>query len=64
MFSQTESGFPLDDFKRICNHLEDPLGGTIYSWISELGTDAIHLAVGYPCKNEYQEYRFEILINE
>jgi predicted choloylglycine hydrolase len=41
----------------ICEHLENPRGGTIYSWFSELGTGIIHLAVGYPCRNEYQTYR-------
>ena len=40
----------------ICEHLQDPLGGTIYSWISELGTSAIHLSVGYPCSNHYISY--------
>lgn len=37
----------------ICEHLRDPLGGTIYSWISELGTGTLHLSVGYPCRNRY-----------
>jgi predicted choloylglycine hydrolase len=41
----------------ICEHLDNPPGGTIYSWITELGTDMIHLAVGYPCRNKYQTYR-------
>ena len=40
----------------ICEHLQDPLGGTIYSWISELGTSTILLAVGYPCLNHYMSY--------
>ena len=42
----------------ICEHLNNPLGGTIYSWFSELGTGMIHLAVGYPCKNDYHQYQF------
>ncbi len=40
----------------ICEHLQDPPGGTIYSWISELGTSTIHLSVGYPCSNQYVPY--------
>lgn len=40
----------------ICEHLQDPPGGTIYSWISELGSGTIHLSVGYPCSNHYVSY--------
>ena len=37
----------------ICEHLKEPPGGTIYSWISELGTNTLHLSIGYPCSNRY-----------
>lgn len=43
----------------ICEHLPDPPGGTIYSWISELGTGTIHLSVGYPCSNRYVSHSIE-----
>ncbi|MFW9843071.1 MAG: C45 family autoproteolytic acyltransferase/hydrolase [Candidatus Thorarchaeota archaeon] len=67
-FSQTGKRITSDDIKRICRshdsgiceHLYDPLGGTIYSWFSELDTDEIHLAIGYPCSNEYHTYRLGI----
>ncbi|MFW9788658.1 MAG: C45 family autoproteolytic acyltransferase/hydrolase [Candidatus Thorarchaeota archaeon] len=65
-FTQSNNDVKLDDIKRICRshntgiceHLDNPPGGTIYSWFSELGTGIIHLAVGYPCKNDYQRYQF------
>jgi predicted choloylglycine hydrolase len=40
----------------ICEHLQDPPGGTIYSWIADLGTNTIHLSVGFPCLNHYVSY--------
>jgi len=63
-FSQSNHDITLEDIKRICRsheagiceHLDDPPGGTIYSWFSELGTNIIHLAVGYPCRNDYRQY--------
>jgi len=63
-FSQSGNDITLDDIKRICRshevgiceHLNDPSGGTIYSWFSELGTGMMHLAVGYPCKNDYRQF--------
>ncbi|MFX1538284.1 MAG: carcinine hydrolase/isopenicillin-N N-acyltransferase family protein [Promethearchaeota archaeon] len=38
----------------ICEHLED--GGTIWSWIAELGTGVLEMAEGYPCKNDYKQF--------
>lgn len=63
-FSSTGSRIGLKHVKQvcrsheagICEHLQDPLGGTIYSWFSELGTSTIHLSVGYPCTNRYLPY--------
>ncbi len=38
----------------ICEHLDDPLGGTIWSWISQIGTNTLEYTPGYPCKTEYK----------
>jgi hypothetical protein len=43
----------------ICEHIDSPVGGTIYSWFSELESGRIHLAVGYPCRNEYRTYSID-----
>ncbi|NHI84023.1 MAG: hypothetical protein EAX81_06955 [Candidatus Thorarchaeota archaeon] len=49
--------FCRDHENGICEHLKDPLGGTIWSWIAELGTGKIYLASGYPCQNRYRSYQ-------
>jgi predicted choloylglycine hydrolase len=40
----------------VCDHYEDDeiKAGTIWSWISQLGSDIIHVCHGFPCENEYQ----------
>jgi predicted choloylglycine hydrolase len=38
----------------ICEHLDDPPGGTLWSWIAQLGTHRLEYLAGFPCKNEYQ----------
>jgi predicted choloylglycine hydrolase len=49
--------FCRDHERGICEHLDDPLGGTIWSWVAELGTGKICLASGYPCQNRYRRYQ-------
>jgi len=50
--------FASDHDAGICNHGEPNVWcGTIYSWVGELGTNKLHLALGRPCENEYQLYR-------
>ena len=52
--------FASDHDAGICNHGEPNVWcGTIYSWVGELGTDELHLALGRPCENAYQRYKLE-----
>ena len=51
-------GFASDQDAGICNHGEPNVRtGTIYSWVGELGTDELHLALGRPCENPYQAFQ-------
>jgi len=44
----------------ICNHgVPNVRCPTIYSWVGELGTGELHLALGRPCENEYELYRLD-----
>jgi len=39
----------------LCNHGEPGVRcATIYSWVGELGSDELHVALGRPCQNPYQ----------
>jgi len=51
--------FASDHDTGICNHGEPNVRyPTIYSWVGELGTGELHLALGRPCENAYR--RFEL----
>jgi len=53
-------GFASDHDAGICNHGEPGVWcGTIYSWVGELGTGELHLALGRPCENEHQRFELE-----
>ncbi len=59
--SPSTMAFCSDHDQGICDHgahMGVP-GGTIYSWVGELGEGELHLAHGRPCENEYQLYRLE-----
>ena len=45
----------------VCDHYEDEntMAGTIWSWISHLGTGTIHICHGAPCQNMYQQVSLE-----
>jgi len=47
--------FASDHDAGLCNHGEPGVRcGTIYSWVGELGSDELHVALGRPCQNPYQ----------
>jgi len=52
--------FASDHDIGICNHGEPNVRcPTIYSWVGELGTGELHVALGRPCENEYRRFRLD-----
>jgi len=52
--------FASDHDAGICNHGEPNVRcPTIYSWVGELGTNELHVALGRPCQNEYRLYTLD-----
>jgi isopenicillin-N N-acyltransferase-like protein len=69
-YDNNKGQIDLDAAKRLCSDHEiglcdhgetrsEPFG-TIYSWVTELGTGEIHVAHGRPCENEYKVIELEV----
>jgi predicted choloylglycine hydrolase len=68
-YDENKGRIDLHDAQRLCSDHEVGLcdhgeawsvpGGTIYSWVVELGTGQVHVAHGRPCQNKYQVITLE-----